>query len=313
MNNKYLLSICIPTYNREKKLEKLINKIVSQKWFSDKIQIYIYDDPSMDNTESMVHAYMKKYDNIHYHRNTTRLGMMPSILDAILKCSWEYIWLFGSDDFMWPSGISTMLSLIEKEKPDLILSNFWRWEINIDYTDKKLVYQTYNTVTDFCNNFWKQKTEYTYPKATDRYAAYFSYMSIYCFRNDVFKSLHHLVLKQKEENYILKHYFNYIYILLWNNKIKNICLCSSPTLTYMIWWWWHSRTMNAKIMQDVQSIFKMLNKQYDINFRTKLIFIRLQAFWLETRCIAKIAVVFKRLWCYDKLSHMWRKYVLRSE
>lgn len=313
MDNKYLLSICIPTYNREKQLKRLLDNIVSQKWFSDSIEIYIYDDPSTDDTELMVHAYMEKYKNINYHRNTTRLGMMPSILESILHCSWEYIWLFWSDDFMWPFGISTMLSLIKTEKPDLILSNFWRWINNIDYTNDKLIYKNYNNVENFCNNFWKQRPEYSYPTATDRYAALFSYMSIYCFRSDLFRSLHNITLTQKKKSYILNHYLHYIYILLWNNKIKHICLCSSPTLTYLIWWWWHSRTMNARVMRDAYSIFALLNKYYKINIKTKLLFIWLIIYWIKIRCIAKIAILAQRFGCYDKLSYMWRKYILKSE
>ena len=92
MNKTPLLSICIPTYNRESHLKELLDGIVSQKWFSDEVEICIYDDPSSDNTESMVSTYIKKHNNIHYHRNTARVGMTAAFLFSILKCSWEYVW-----------------------------------------------------------------------------------------------------------------------------------------------------------------------------------------------------------------------------
>jgi len=312
MNRKHLLSICIPTYNRGKEIKRLIDSILIQEWFSDKIWIYIYDDPSTDNTQIIIQDYMKKYKNIHYHRNSIRLGMMPSILDSILTCTWEYIRLFGSDDIMWPYGIKTILSLIEKEKPDLILSNYWTAN-KIDKNNQKVIYKNYDNIESFCNNFSKQKSEYFHPSAINRYSSYFSYMSIYCFRNDVFKKLHDITLTQKGENYLLKHYFNYIYILLWNNKVKKMCLCSSPTLTYMKWGWESGWTMNIKIIKDVFSMFRLLNKQYRINIRTNLLFILLFVYYLGLWCIARIATLSKWLWCYDKLSHTWRKYILKSE
>jgi len=86
--NNTILSICIPAYNRGKEVKRLIDSILIQEWFSDKIWIYVYDDPSTDNTQTIIQEFMKKYKNIHYHRNSTRLGMMPSILDSILTCPW---------------------------------------------------------------------------------------------------------------------------------------------------------------------------------------------------------------------------------
>jgi abequosyltransferase len=58
-----LLSICIPTYNREKYLKRLLDSIVCQKEFTDTddVEIVVDDGPSTDNTETMVKEYIKKY------------------------------------------------------------------------------------------------------------------------------------------------------------------------------------------------------------------------------------------------------------
>lgn len=77
-----LLSICISTYNREKYLKQLLDSIIAQGGFSDEIEICIYNDPSEDNTQSMIEEYQEKYQNIKYHRNEKRIGMIPSILNA---------------------------------------------------------------------------------------------------------------------------------------------------------------------------------------------------------------------------------------
>lgn len=67
MGKEYLLSICIPTYNRASVLEKTLESIV--KLLDDDIEIVISDNQSTDNTEELGRKYADKYDNIKYYRN----------------------------------------------------------------------------------------------------------------------------------------------------------------------------------------------------------------------------------------------------
>jgi abequosyltransferase len=63
MTNIPLLSICIPTYNRETYLKRLLDSIVSQKEFTDTddIEILVDDGPSKDNTTDLVKGYQALY------------------------------------------------------------------------------------------------------------------------------------------------------------------------------------------------------------------------------------------------------------
>lgn len=86
MSKKPLLSICIPTYNRELYLKRLLDSIVSQKEFTDTddVEIVIDDGPSKDNTEELVKTYQEKYKGkIRYYRNEKAIGMCPAFLEAI--------------------------------------------------------------------------------------------------------------------------------------------------------------------------------------------------------------------------------------
>lgn len=95
MNTKQFgLAICIPTYNREKSLSRLLSSIVTQEAFSDDVSIVINDGPSKDGTEQMVREYQKKYGNIFYSRNEVAVGMLPAILESIEMSNGEYTWLF---------------------------------------------------------------------------------------------------------------------------------------------------------------------------------------------------------------------------
>ena len=74
MNNKPLLSICIPTYNRAEYLDKSLYSIISQKDFSSNdVELVISDNASTDNTEEIVRKYQKLYSNILYFKNSINI------------------------------------------------------------------------------------------------------------------------------------------------------------------------------------------------------------------------------------------------
>src|SRR6478735_9119128 len=77
MASDILLSICIPTYNRAKSLDKTIRSIVQQKKFSETsdVEIVIADNCSDDSTEEVVQKYIGIYgDKIRYFRNSENIG-----------------------------------------------------------------------------------------------------------------------------------------------------------------------------------------------------------------------------------------------
>lgn len=69
-NNKPLLSICIPTYNRSKYLKRSLDSVVIQgEFLNGMVEVVISDNASTDDTETVVKPYLEKYDNIYYYRN----------------------------------------------------------------------------------------------------------------------------------------------------------------------------------------------------------------------------------------------------
>ena len=66
----YLISVCIPTFNRAKCLKDCLDDIVIQ--FKDeevakKVEVVILDNISKDNTEKIVDEFAQKYSNIKYN------------------------------------------------------------------------------------------------------------------------------------------------------------------------------------------------------------------------------------------------------
>lgn len=72
---KYLVSICIPTYNRAVYLKKCLDSLVCQSEFKQGlVEIVISDNASTDNTNALARNYAEKYSNIVYHRNMKNMG-----------------------------------------------------------------------------------------------------------------------------------------------------------------------------------------------------------------------------------------------
>ncbi len=123
-----LLSICIPTYNREKYLQECLDSIVQQDGFNiDEIEIIISDNASQDNTEQLVHMYSEKYPNIHYHKNQENIGADRNVIAVLKYGKGSYLWWLSDDDILLSGALNSVMShLIDAYKNGIsfIQTNF---------------------------------------------------------------------------------------------------------------------------------------------------------------------------------------------
>lgn len=74
MENKPLLSICIPTYNRADYLDKSLESLTSLPEFTmGQVECVISDNASTDNTKDVVRKYTSKFDNVFYFKNAENI------------------------------------------------------------------------------------------------------------------------------------------------------------------------------------------------------------------------------------------------
>lgn len=115
---KYLLAVCIPTYNRSKYLKGLLENISLEleKYsnFND-IQIIIVDGHSDDDTETIVTTFKIKCA-LKYYRRKVREGIDKDIIKCVQLSDAEYCWLFSDDDRFTDGAISYLLGVLRKEK-----------------------------------------------------------------------------------------------------------------------------------------------------------------------------------------------------
>jgi len=110
------VSVIIPTYNREKFLERAINSVLSQS-LKD-YEIIIIDDASTDNTSNIVKSEYPKLKLITLKQNK---GAAVARNEGIKKAKGKYIAFLDSDDIWHKNHLKILVKELEKN-PDAILS-----------------------------------------------------------------------------------------------------------------------------------------------------------------------------------------------
>jgi len=113
---KYILTICIPTYNRAELLKGLIENIyseVSNCDDADEIQILVVDGNSEDNTTDIIRELQAK-GNIKYFRRSEKVGIDRDILKCIELAEGKYCWLFSDDDRITKGAIRYLLDTLKE-------------------------------------------------------------------------------------------------------------------------------------------------------------------------------------------------------
>lgn len=302
MSSSYLLCITIPTYNRKKYLHRLLESIVTQEYFSEKISIMINDWPSSDETTEMVLEYQKKHKNIFYVQNEKAVGMLPAILESIDMSNWEYTWLIWSDDYMVPWSLEIVMWIIDQKSSTLILSEREvTYDFNHNKSNKHIIPNILNFqwMSDRSIYLWLHQEE----KFEDKFN-YFTFMSVFCFKTEYYKNAKNYVVENilsiQELN---KHYFNYIVILfskLYNSE--KITIVENYKLIYCQWGN-TSRQPNNKINIDLKMLLDLVWSTYSISKNTKKL---LKRMYLNSYIFGSI------IYKLQKIPLLWRVIVYLS-
>lgn len=117
-DNKCLLTIAIPTYNRADYLSENLDAILSQiDNYRNDIEILINDNCSPDNTTEVVRSLSEKYSfDITYHRMDSNIGIKANFDDVTSKASGKYLFLMGDDDILSPHFFDTIFPYLRSNK-----------------------------------------------------------------------------------------------------------------------------------------------------------------------------------------------------
>jgi glycosyltransferase involved in cell wall biosynthesis len=110
MENKELVSILIPVYNRVNLVRKAINSSINQTYKN--IEIIIVDNCSIDGTWECLKEYENNDCRIKIFRNEENIGPVKNWIECIKRATGDYIKILFSDDWMDTNWIENSLKII---------------------------------------------------------------------------------------------------------------------------------------------------------------------------------------------------------
>lgn len=115
-----LVSVCIPTYNRAKKLERAVHALVGGSYKN--IEIIISDNASSDETQNICSAFVASDSRVKYFRHAENQGPTKNFEFARDQATGKYFLWHGDDDYLDTDYIRTCVAELE-QYPSLVLAS----------------------------------------------------------------------------------------------------------------------------------------------------------------------------------------------
>ncbi|MDD4201086.1 MAG: glycosyltransferase family 2 protein [Eubacteriales bacterium] len=121
--DNYLISICVPTYNRCDDLKVCLESIFVKYGNSKDVEIVVIDNGSSDQTSE----YLREnniFSNTRFFIRQFNAGFDINVLDCFYKAKGKYVHFLGDDDVLIFEAFDELLQTIKKYEPDLIVSDY---------------------------------------------------------------------------------------------------------------------------------------------------------------------------------------------
>lgn len=150
-----LLSICIPTRNRAKYLREMLAAFAQQINASqigpDRVAFYISDNASDDGeTPGIISEFQQRVPAAFCSRNPVNIGGDGNILHVRTLGRGKYLWVVGDDEILCDGAVTTVLRLLEKYEPGLIIAFDRKYELKIP---RPQVFSDYRAFAKECLRF----------------------------------------------------------------------------------------------------------------------------------------------------------------
>ena len=124
-----VLSICIPTFNRNRQLDNCLNSILiaSRNVKNFEFEVCISDNVSPDDVMPIIDKYKKEL-NIKINKNKN-LGFAVNALKSINLASGKFVWFLGDDDLILPKTLEYLKIFDENSSVEYFFINSYHLDI----------------------------------------------------------------------------------------------------------------------------------------------------------------------------------------
>jgi len=123
-----LLSICIPTYNRARALDRLLESIYREaRDLPAPIEVCISDNASTDNTQKVISKW-KKILPIRSRKNRTNYGFDINMVKVSKLASGSFLWYVGDDDVIAKGALPGFVENLKKAKKMAVRAVFVNYD-----------------------------------------------------------------------------------------------------------------------------------------------------------------------------------------
>lgn len=141
------LTIAIPTYNRDKYLDRCLENIFLQiGGHEDEVEIIVSDNASTDNTYQVIEKYKAEGRSIKYFRNEQNMGPDYNIYQCYDKANGNYVLALGDDDLLIDTAIVKIVNVIDTGTYGLIYLNstFFTDDVSKSFNNDSKGYLVYD-------------------------------------------------------------------------------------------------------------------------------------------------------------------------
>lgn len=137
MVQKKLVSVVIPTYNRQDSVIRAVKSVLAQTY--KPLEVIIVDDCSTDNTVEMVKTAFESNSSVVFYRQEKNSGACAARNKGVQISKGEYVAFLDSDDEYLPEKLSKQIALLNMRNADLCATDY----IRIDKQKKKTIVPTF--------------------------------------------------------------------------------------------------------------------------------------------------------------------------
>ena len=106
------LTICIPTYNRDTRLEECFQSLL--QFGNQDFELIVGDNGSSDRTPDVCGYYSEKFKNFTYMRRGENIGFARNMDSILRRANRKYVYVLSDDDTLFEDAMNVGIGLLER-------------------------------------------------------------------------------------------------------------------------------------------------------------------------------------------------------